>query len=279
MPKGPPLICLLSDFGTRDTYVGQMKAVLLGLCPAARLVDLTHEVPAQGVLAGALALADAAAACPPGCIHLAVVDPGVGLDRRALALFAPGATFLGPDNGLLWPAFQAALDRAGPAAGPGRAYQICAPEVLRVEPSATFHGRDVFAPAAAHLALGRPPATLGPPVPLDSLVRLELPAPRPTPAGLQGQVLAVDRFGNCLTSLGAAALAELGRARRLRVLAAGRDLGPLRRTYGEVQPGEALALLGSTGRLELAVRNGSAAERLGLTPGDPVEVQAEGTLP
>jgi S-adenosyl-L-methionine hydrolase (adenosine-forming) len=274
MPEAPPLICLLSDFGTRDTYVGQMKAVLLGLCPAARLVDLTHEVPAQDVLAGALALADAAAACPRGCIHLAVVDPGVGTDRRALALFAPGATFVGPDNGLLWPAFQAALGGA-----PGRAHQICAPDVLRGEPGATFHGRDVFAPAAAHLALGRPLASLGPPVQLETLVHLELPAPRPTPAGLLGQVLAVDRFGNCLTSLGAAALAGLGRTQRLRVLAAGRDLGPLRRTYGEVQPGEALALLGSTGRMELAVRNGSAAERLGLAPGDPVEVQAEGTQP
>ncbi|HOX43860.1 MAG TPA: SAM-dependent chlorinase/fluorinase [Myxococcota bacterium] len=272
MRAGPPLVSLLSDFGTRDTYVGQMKAVLLGLCPRARLVDLTHEVPAGDVLAGALALVDALAACPRGCIHLAVVDPGVGLERRALALFAPGATFVGPDNGLLWPAFQAALGGA-----PGQARQISAPEVLRASPAPTFHGRDVFAPAAAHLALGRPPAALGPPVPLGSLVRLELPPPRATADGLLGQVLGVDRFGNCLTSLDAAALAGLDGSRGLRVLAAGRDLGPPRRTYGEVPPGQALALIGSSGRLELAVRNGSAAASLGLAPGDPVELRRGGT--
>ncbi len=258
-----PIVSLLSDFGTRDTYVGQMKAVLLGRCPSLQLVDLTHEVPAQAVLVGALALADAAPAFPPGTIHLAVVDPGVGMDRRAVALLAPGATFVGPDNGLLWPAFLAALDGAR-----GRAVELGIPAGA----SATFHGRDVFAPAAAHLALGKPAAALGAPVPLEALSHLELPLPRATAAGLAGQVLAVDRFGNCLTSLTAADLAALGNPGGLRALAAGRDLGPPRRTYGEVPPGEALALIGSSGRLEIAVRNGSAAARLGLAPGDPIEL-------
>jgi hypothetical protein len=270
MTARAPLVSLLTDFGTHDTYVGQVKAVLVGLCPRARLVDLTHEVPPQDVRLGALMLLDALQAFPPGAVHLAVVDPGVGMDRRAVALLAPTASFVGPDNGLLWPAFERACGADCRALG--RAYRLQNPALMRPSPSATFHGRDVFAPAAAHLALGGRPALLGPALPLGELVRLALPAARSVPGGLAGEVLAVDRFGNCLSSILAEDLAGLGARELLRVRLPGRAPLPLATTYGEAPPGAPLALLGGSGRLEIAVRNGSAAASLALAPGAPVEV-------
>jgi S-adenosylmethionine hydrolase len=253
------LAALLTDFGTDDVYVGVMKSVLLGICPAARVVDLTHAIPPQDVLLGALALADAAPYLPPGAVAVAVVDPGVGSARAALAARAGGRYFVGPDNGLL--AWCLTADA----------------EVVRLEDpryrlplvSSTFHGRDVFAPAAAHLLNGVPLAALGPPV--ASWVRLERPAARRRADGaLEAHVIAVDRFGNLILDLGPDELP----ARPVFEVAGRRALG-LARSYADAGA-ELAALVGSFGRVELAVPGGSAAARLEVGRGAVVVVREGG---
>lgn len=253
-----PVITFTSDFGLRDPYVAEMKAVILGLTRAVHLVDITHEVDAHDVTEAALVLEAAVPYFPRGSIHVAVVDPGVGTARRGLVVEASGHVFVGPDNGI----FTAFL------AAPGwRAFDLRAAPLRRPTVSATFHGRDVFAPAAAHLALGVPPARFGPLV--SDPVTLALAEARPARGGLAGVVVQVDRFGNLVTSIRADKLAALGAELEIRI--AGRRL-PFVRTYGDLQPGRAGALLGSQGRLEVAVREGSAAARLGARRGAPVVV-------
>lgn len=251
----PAVITLTSDFGTRDTYVAEMKAVILGITRAVHLVDLTHEIAPRDVPGGAFALHRAAPRFPPRTIHLAVVDPGVGTPRRALVVAASDQLFVGPDNGLFTPFLDA----------PGwTAFELTAPEYRLPRVTSTFHGRDVFAPAAAHLALGVPAPAFGPPV--HDPVRLAAlrgqsgEAPR-------GQVLHVDRFGNLVTSITEEAVARLGTAVDVRI--GGRRL-PLVRTYGDLRRGTVGALIGSDGRLEVAVRDGSAARVLALRAGAPV---------
>ncbi len=247
------IITLTTDFGTRDVWVAAMKGVILGIAPGARLVDVTHEVAPYNIAEGALALEAAAPYFPRGTVHVAVVDPGVGTARRGLALVARGQVFVGPDNGLFTPFL----------GGTGwTAFELVAPEYRRPTPSRTFHGRDVFAPAAAHLAAGVEPARLGPRV--TDPVRLGWPEPRRTAAGIAGVVVHVDRFGNLVTSIPAEAIAALGNDAVVGV--ASRRL-PLVGTYGELGPGRAGALAGSTGRLEIAVREGSAARLLGAGRG------------
>jgi S-adenosylmethionine hydrolase len=248
MPR--PLVTLLSDFGTGSGYPAQMKGVVLSALPDAQLVDLSHEVPAYDVLAGALLLEACAPRFPTGAVHLAVVDPGVGTARRPICVVdAAGRRFVGPDNGLFTPFLEGAL------------IFLLADRRLVPEPaSATFHGRDLFAPVAAWLAGGGLPASLGPAVP--DPVRLHWARAERRGDALHGECLAADRFGNVVTSLRAA---DLGAAAPQAVTAGGE---PARwvRTFGEGAPGELLALVGSSGRVELAVREGNAARR-GLGPG------------
>ena len=194
----PGLITLTTDFGLRDPFVGIMKGVVLSICPSARLVDLTHEIPPQDVLAGGLALEAAAPFFPAGTVHLAVVDPGVGTTRRAIAIRAGGFYLVGPDNGL----FTFALDGDG-----WTAVALTAPEYRLANVSRTFHGRDVFAPAAAYLASGVPLERLGPTV--SDPERLRRPACRLEDGELVGEVLDADRFGNLRTSIPAARLVEI----------------------------------------------------------------------
>ncbi len=247
-----PVITLLTDFGVADTYVGQMKGAILAIAPAATLVDLTHAVPAQDVFAGAFLLWTAVAAFPPGTVHLAVVDPGVGSSRRALAVQTQrGDRLVGPDNGLLMPA----AERLG---GIGSAVGLATP----ASASATFHGRDVFAPAAARLAAGAPLRDLGRPV--TDLVELSLPTANED----GGQVVHVDVYGNLITNIPADSLA------RDSVVAVGDAQVPLVAFYEQAQPGALLALIGSAGLLEISVRNGSAAERLGARRGTPVTLSS-----
>jgi S-adenosyl-L-methionine hydrolase (adenosine-forming) len=243
-----PTIALLTDFGLQDHYVGAMKGAILALAPEATLVDLLHEIPAHDVLAGALALEAGCGAFPEDTVFLAVVDPGVGSARRPLAVEAGGWFFVAPDNGLLSLVL---------AAHPGaRAHVITNPALARREISPVFHGRDLFGPVAAHLARGLGIAEVGPAAP--DLVRLELPLSR-TRDGWQGEVLRADRFGNLTTSLREVELEALRepRATRLEVEIGGRVL-PLVRTYSDVREGEPCALVGSGGRLELAVNCGRA---------------------
>jgi S-adenosylmethionine hydrolase len=259
----PLIVTLLTDFGDRDGFVGVMKGVILGICPEARLVDLSHQVEPGDVAGGALLLRAAVAYFPPGTIHLAVVDPGVGSERRPIALAAGGHRFVGPDNGLLWPA---AAHLAGNDAAPmarlltNAAYRL--PWV-----SATFHGRDLFAPAAAHLARGVEWESLGPAV--TDPVRWEPPSVSRHAAGVAGEVLWIDRYGNAVTNLTPADADTVGPAWVAEI--AGARLAPGTH-YAGAPPGEPLVLLGSMGTYEIAVNRGSAAERLGLRRGDPVRL-------
>ena len=270
------VITLTTDFGTADGYVGVMKGVMLSIAPGVRLVDLSHEVPPQDVRRAAFVLYTAVPFFPPDTVHLAVVDPGVGTDRRAIAVQVPQGFLVGPDNGL----FTYVLAEAEE----WRAVELRDPAYRLPQVSGTFHGRDIFAPAAAHLARGVPMERLGPPVPdpvLLPLPRLEVREDR-----LEGEVLHIDRFGNVVTSIGWLRWAGNGlvldaafrrAAPPLRLAAAGavvkvggRTIHGVRRTYGEVAVGESLALVGSTGFLEIAVRQGDAARTLGVRPGDPI---------
>jgi S-adenosylmethionine hydrolase len=222
-------------------------------------VDITHEVAPQGIAEGILAL-EAAALFPAGTVHVAVVDPGVGSARRGLVVESAGQVYVGPDNGLLSGAF----------APPGwQAFELVAAEFRRPVVSRTFHGRDVFAPAAAHLALGLGPARFGPPV-VDP-VRVTWPAVRVTPDGVQGLVIHVDRFGNLITTIRTAEVEALGAGGPLAV-GIGRQVLPLVAAYADLAAGAPGALIGSRGRLEVAVRDGHAARALRAGPGTPVRL-------
>jgi len=253
--RGPSgVITLLTDFGLGDAYVGTVKGVLLTINPRARLVDLTHAVPPQDVRRATLLLEAAWRFFPAGTVHLAVVDPGVGGPRRALAVAAGGHYFVGPDNGVLGFCF----DLPG-----ARAVALTAPRYHRHPVSRTFHGRDVFAPVAAYCSRGVPLAAFGPVV--RDPVRLAASRPSRRGGRVTGEILLADRFGNLLTNLrgpaGPGPLAEgvlrIGRAR----------IRGLVRTYAE-RPRQALgALVDSSGRIEVFVREGSARRRLGVGPG------------
>jgi S-adenosylmethionine hydrolase len=251
------LITLTTDFGAGSGYPAQMKAVLLSALPGARLVDVSHEVPRHDVLAGALLLEACLPWFPADAVHLAVVDPGVGTERRALCVRdADGRTLVAPDNGLLTPFL-----------GDGaRAFAIEPGRAVPPPRSATFHGRDLFAPAAAFVARGGDPAALGPAV--ADPVRLPWPAAVRRGEELAGETLAADSFGNLVTSIREH---DLAGAPVVRAEAGGR---PVRwvRTYGEASAGEVVALVGSGGRVEIAVREGSAAAVLGAVRGASVRL-------
>lgn len=256
----PPIITLTTDFGLRDPFVGVMKGVILGICPAARLVDLSHEVAPRDVLEAALVIESSARFFPRDTVHLAVVDPGVGGQRRALAISAAGQCFVGPDNGL----FTATLAEPGWVA-----VSLENPTYRLPEVSQTFHGRDLFAPAAAHLAAGVALERLGSRV--TDPVRLPLPDCRFEDGAWVGEVIGADRFGNLITSVMARRLGEPGAGWVVEV--GGRALGGLARCYAEGPEGEPGAIIGSTGRVEVFVRNGSARALLGAERGTPVQVR------
>ena len=251
------IITLLTDFSIRDPYVAVMKGVILGLNPEAVLVDLTHEVPPQDILAGAFLLAEAAPYFPPGTIHLAVVDPGVGTARRALAARAQGQFWVGPDNGLFHLVFEE-----------GGTLDIVSLEnnqYFRETISPSFHGRDILAPVAAHLSRGVPLEAFGPPV--TDPVALPWPQPVFSPESVWGKIIYIDRFGNLVSNIrGKDLLAWLG-DKTPGVTLGSLTLRGVARTYGDAAPGEFLALVGSHGYLEVAVNLGNAARGLGAGKG------------
>ncbi len=257
-----PVIALLTDFGVRDHYVAAMKGVMLGVCPDATLVDITHEVPAHDVRAGAQLLAECYAYFPAGTVFLAVVDPGVGSSRRGLAADVGDYRLVGPDNGLL----SAVFDERPPRA----VVELTERKYARPTISRTFEGRDRFAPAAAWLAQGVMLTALGRALP--SHERLTWALPTESALRLHGEVVRVDHFGNLVTNL------DRGRVERLRgdgdvsVRVAGRVVPRLVATYSDVAVGEVCALFGSSDDLEVAVSGGNAAAQLAAGAGSPVEV-------
>jgi len=252
------VITLTTDFGLRDPYVAELKGAILSINPAVHLVDITHDVAPHDVIEAALTIDAAAPHFPPGTIHVAVVDPGVGTARRGIAVTARGHVFIGPDNGLFTACF---------AAADWRAVELVAAEYRAPSVSRTFHGRDVFAPAAAHVALGVDPARFGPAV-VDP-VRLVWPEMRARQGAIAGTVVHIDHFGNLLTSINRKAMEALGPDVTVRV---GRRVLRLVGTYGDLPPGAPGALVGSRNRLEIAVREGSAARLLGAGRGAAVLV-------
>jgi S-adenosylmethionine hydrolase len=273
-----PIVTLTTDFGTADGYVGTMKGVILSVVSGARLVDISHEIRPQDIRQAAYVLYTAYPFFPPHTVHLVVVDPGVGSARRPVALRTPSGTFVGPDNGV----FSYVMAREPVEAR----VELVDPRYRLPQVSHTFHGRDIFAPAAAHLASGLPIGALGPPV--SDPVTFPPPRLEVSPADVIGEVLHADHFGNVITSIGLLAWSDdelslepafggVGRGRRVHfradgavVAVAGQEIAGVHRTYAEVAAGEALALVGSEGHLEIAVREGSAARSLGLRPGDAV---------
>jgi S-adenosylmethionine hydrolase len=264
----PPLITLTSDFGTADSYVAEMKGVLYSEGPPdLRVLDLSHELPPFDIQAAALFVRAAVPRFPAGTIHLVVVDPGVGSERAPLMIQLGTQLLVGPDNRQFGYLFD----------GQEQVYHIDPARLGARELSNTFHGRDLFAPTAARLAHGQLPQALGTRV--DSYQHLVFPMVEFVGDTLAGKVIHVDHFGNLITNIGRAALAGFLGSMPLRgaqVALGDKLVRGIVDHYAEAKPGELLALLGSSGLLELAVREGSAAEKLGIQPGKQVRVQRSG---
>ncbi|MDZ7288882.1 MAG: SAM-dependent chlorinase/fluorinase [candidate division KSB1 bacterium] len=260
--KRSGIITLLTDFGQQDGYVAAMKGVMLGLHPAAHLVDISHEVEPQNVQAGAFLLEKHFRYFPTGTVHLAVVDPGVGGERAALACSAAGYFFVAPDNGLL----DFCCDFSDL-----QTVRLTRREFWREKISATFHGRDIFAPVAAHLARGELLLNMGEPMAL----RRKLPPLECRISGevLHGQVVYVDRFGNLISNISAQRLQEFSRNQPVTITLAGHLIGGLSKTYAEVSTGMPVALIGSFDFLEIGVNLGNAQSRFGARRGTPITVE------
>jgi S-adenosylmethionine hydrolase len=258
-------VTLLTDYGLEDGFVAACHGVIASLCPQSRIIDITHLIPPGDVRRGAAILAQTVPYLPAG-VHVGVVDPGVGTTRRAIAVASGERIFVGPDNGLL----------SWAAAGPDRrAYELDDTSLWLGEASSTFHGRDIFAPVAAHLAAGRDVSTVGTELDPADLITLPPPARDVRDGVAEGEVLTVDRFGNIQLSITRADLEEIGAIEggSLAVTLGRRFLTvPYGRTFGSVAPGELVGFTDSAGYVSLAVNAGNAAQRLGLPPGARVRL-------
>ena len=261
------VITFLTDFGLQDDFVGTCHGVIAGIAPDARVIDVTHGIEPQAVLQGALVLRNTRPYLPVG-VHLAVVDPGVGGDRRAIAIAtADGRMFVGPDNGLL----MLAAEELGVTA----AHELANERYRLPEVSRTFHARDVFAPAAAHLAAGVAIGELGPPVDAEDLVRIDVTEPGVGKSQISATVLSVDRFGNVATNVRRPHIEALGLANGDRVevrIALDRYYAVVAGTFADAEPGELILYEDSYGLVTLAISNGDAARLTGATPGDELRI-------
>jgi S-adenosylmethionine hydrolase len=258
-----PIIALLSDFGLRDHYVGTMKAVVLGICPDATLVDISHDIPPHDVLTASLELAACYRYFPPGAVFVAVVDPGVGSTRRGIAVEAGDYRFVAPDNGVL-----TAVLTDTPAR---RIVELTERRYARPTVSRTFEGRDRFAPAAGWIAKGVDLSALGRPA--GDIQQLAIPVARLADDVLMGDVLRVDRFGNLVTNIDRKLFDKFSQSGGIEISAGTHRIGRVVATYAEAASGEVCALFGSTDHLEIAVNASSASERLSLTRGAPVTIR------
>jgi S-adenosylmethionine hydrolase len=258
-----PVIALLTDFGTRDHYAGTMKAVILGICPEATLVDITHDIPAHDMLTATLELAASYKYVPTGAIFLVVVDPGVGSARRGIAADTGDYRFVAPDNGVL-----TAVLKETPAR---RVVELTERRYARATVSRTFEGRDRFAPAAGWLAKGIDLSALGRSA--GAIQQIAIPAPQITEDVLTGEVLRVDRFGNLVTNIDRRLFDKFAHADGIEISAAAHRIGRVVATYAEASANEVCALFGSTDHLEIAVNAGSASDQLNLSRGAPVTIK------
>lgn len=257
------LITLTSDFGLHDAYVAIMKGVILNITPEVRLLDITHGVSPQDVMEAAFVLKNAIPYFPDDTIHLAVVDPGVGTNRKAIALRKGRQWFVGPDNGL----FSLVLN----GEAPDEAVELDNPAYwLTDQPAHTFHGRDIFAPVAAHLSSGKPLSVLG--TPIDSLTPLHWALPIADKQGIQGWVVHVDRFGNCVTNISRALIDEQRNGKAIKCYVGSTILNGMQATYGNIETGEPLMLFDSNELLEIAVNTGNASHLLNIRKGSPVNL-------
>ena len=263
-------VSFLSDFGLQDDFVGTCHGVIKRIAPETQIIDVTHGIPAQQILQGALVLASTLPYVPAG-VHLAVIDPGVGSSRRALALRdEEGRFFVGPDNGLLIPA----ADRAGIAA----AHELANPEYALETISRTFHGRDLFAPAAAHLALGVAIGELGPPIDADALVRLDLPQPELGPDKIGATVLYVDSFGNIALNITREHVTAVGIVPGTQVeleLGGERFYAVAARTFADARAGDIMLYEDSYRNMSVAISGGNAAEMLHARAGQSLRINAD----
>ena len=257
-PSG--IITLTTDFGLSDAYVAMMKGVILCINPSARLVDVTHQIETGSVSQAALLIRETFPYFPEGTVHLAVVDPGVGSDRRPLALQAGAHFFVGPDNGLFWPVFR---DFEG-----SKAVHLTQSRYFLPNITQTFHGREIFAPAAAHLSLGLSMDSFGPTV--VDLTETTIPQPYVQGEVLCGQVIRVDHFGNLVTNISGRELLDFLQSDPPRIEAGQLVIRKLSRVYADGEDGEPMALINSSNLLELAVNLGRASETIGLRNGEIV---------
>ena len=260
-----PVVALLSDFGTRDHYVGAMKGVILGICPDTTLVDISHDIPAHDVLTAGLELAATYRYFPAGSVFLVVVDPGVGSERRGIAADTGDYRFVAPDNGVL----TAVLNETPPR----RVVELTQRRYARPTVSRTFEGRDRFAPAAAWVAKGVQLAALGRPV--TDYRTLDLPVPELAGDRVVGCVLRVDRFGNLVSNIDRKTFDRLAQQGAIQIEVGPRGIDRLVETYADIGEDEVCALFGSTEHLEFAANSASAVERLGVERGAPVVVRQE----
>ena len=261
------VITLMTDFGIKDGNVGVMKGVIWGICPAVQISDLSHMIQAQNIREAGYILARSVPYFPKGSIHVVVVDPGVGTERRPMAAQIGDWFYVGPDNGTItvW------LERAHNANWQTDFVELNRPQYWLQDISHVFHGRDIFSPVAAHLANGVPLNELG--TPFNDPVRLELPKPEKTENGWRGEVIHIDHFGNISTNIRIENLGDaMKRMESILVRLHGTEINGMVNTFGERAVGELVALIGSTGNLGIAVVNGNAQQRLGTKVGDGVEV-------
>jgi len=255
------IITLTTDFGLQDHYVSTMKAVILGIAPDIRLVDISHQIPPQDVMAGAWVVKNAASYFPDGTIHLVVIDPGVGTNRIPVALQLGSQYFVGPDNGV----FSLIADE-----NEYKACQLTDRAYWGKNTSNTFHGRDIFAPVAAHLANGVALNKIGKPV--EKLVTYRWATPISDKDGIQGWIMHIDRFGNLISNIPEELIRNLDLARRMKIYVGNTILHELVKSYGFVEDGEPAAYIGSSGMLEIAINKGNASEMLGVHKGAQISI-------
>jgi len=259
-----PLITLTTDFGAGSPYVAQMKGVILSICRDVDLIDISHAIGAQNIREGAVVLADATPRFPPGTIHIAVIDPGVGTSRKIVYAEIGEQRYITPDNGL--------LSMLASQNEPQLVISLEGDEYWLPGRSHTFHGRDIMAPVAAHLAAGLSPAKLGPRT--NTMQLLNWPQAETTSHGITGEVLYLDTFGNLITNITSSDVDRIGEAPSLVVECGGQQIRGVVSTYGAAMSGEVVALFDSQGRLEIAVVDGNAARDLHLRVGEKVSVKA-----